>query len=69
MRANALPRALLKMLALGAAALMADAPRVNTYIRKIDKKYVNRGFPYPWYCAEAGWFIRVNRYMLGKRPL
>jgi hypothetical protein len=53
----------------GAAALMADAPRVNTYIRKIDKKYVNRGFPYPWYCAEAGWFIRVNRYMLGKRPL
>jgi hypothetical protein len=53
----------------GAAALIGDAPRVNTYIRKIDKRYVNRGFPYPWYCEEAGWFIRVNNYMLGKRPL
>lgn len=53
----------------GAAALMSDTTRVNNYIVTIQNKYVNNGFPWPWYCAEAGWFIRVNNYMLGKRPL
>jgi hypothetical protein len=53
----------------GAAALMSDTTRVNTYINTIQTKYVETGFPYPWYCAESGWFIRVNEYMLGKRPL
>lgn len=53
----------------GAAALMGDSARVNNYIITIQKKYVNTDFPYPWYCAESGWFIRTNHYMLGKRPL
>jgi len=53
----------------GAAALMSDTTRVNSYITTIQTKYVNTGFPYPWYCAESGWFIRVNNYMLGRRPL
>src|ERR1019366_94133 len=53
----------------GAAALMGDTTRVNGYIVTIQNKYVKTGFPYPWYCAESGWFIRVNNYMLGERPL
>lgn len=48
----------------GASALMGDRDRVNQYIRTIQMAYVETGFPYPWYCAEAGWFIRVNNYML-----
>jgi hypothetical protein len=27
---------------------------------------VNSGFPWPFYNAEAGWFIRANNYMLGR---
>ena len=45
---------------------MNDIGRVNSYIVTIQNKYVNKGFPWPWYCAESGWFIRVNRYMLVK---
>jgi hypothetical protein len=52
----------------GASALMGDADRVNRYINTIGTNYVDTGFPYPWYCAEAGWFMRVNNYMLGRRP-
>ena len=52
-----------------AAALMSDTARVNNYIVTIQNRYVNTSFPWPWYCTESGWFIRVNRYMLGKRPL
>ncbi|HEY6249458.1 MAG TPA: Ig-like domain-containing protein [Candidatus Angelobacter sp.] len=53
----------------GAAAQMGDSGRVNTYIRNIQNKYVNQGFPWTWYSMEAGWFIRLNSYMMGKRPL
>jgi len=52
----------------GASALMGDTGRVNTYINTVQTHHVNTGFPYPWYCAEAGWFMRVNNYMLGRRP-
>ena len=52
----------------GAAALMGGTDPVNKYINTIQTDYVNTGFPYPWYCAEAGWFMRVNNYMLGRRP-
>jgi len=48
----------------GAAALMGDRARVNRYIETIQTTYVATSFPYPWYCAEAGWFMRVNNYML-----
>jgi hypothetical protein len=55
----------------GVAALMGDTTRVNSYITAIQTKYVNGtpAFQSPWYCAESGWFIRVNNYMLGGSPL
>lgn len=52
-----------------AAAEMNDSGRVNTYINNIQNKYVNTGFPWTWYSMEAGWFLRLNDYMLGARPL
>ena len=48
----------------GASALMGDVTRVNQYIRTIQNDFVDQGFPWTWYSAEAGWFIRVNNYML-----
>ncbi|MBV9147552.1 MAG: hypothetical protein JO065_16680 [Acidobacteria bacterium] len=52
-----------------AAAIMGDTTRANTYIQTMQTKYVNQGFPWTWYSAEAGWFMRLNAYMLGTRPL
>ncbi len=52
----------------GAAARMGDSGRVNTYITTVHNKYVSQNFPWPWYNMEAGWFIRVNNYMMGKNP-
>jgi len=52
-----------------AAILMGDAARVTTYMQSIESKYVNNGFPWTWYSAEAGWFMRLNAYALGARPL
>jgi hypothetical protein len=51
-----------------AAAVMGDTGRVNTYISNIQNQYVNNGFPWPFYSMEAGWFMRLNAYMLGRRP-
>jgi hypothetical protein len=48
------------------AAAMGDQASVVTYITTIQNKYVNSGFPWPFYSAEAGWFMRANNYMLGK---
>jgi hypothetical protein len=47
-----------------AAAQMGDASRVNTFINTLDAKYVNTGFPWTWYSMEAGWFMRLNNYMM-----
>ena len=52
-----------------AAIMMGDAARVTTYVQSIETKYVNNGFPWTWYSAEAGWFMRLNAYALGARPL
>jgi hypothetical protein len=49
-----------------AAATMGDNARVATYINSIQSKYVNTGFPWPFYTAEVGWFMRANNYMLGR---
>ena len=49
-----------------AAAAMGDKTRLSTYINSIQNKYVNSGFPWPFYTAEAGWFMRSNYYMMGK---
>ena len=51
----------------GASALMGDTTRVNQYIHTIEDDFVDQGFPWTWYSAEAGWFIRVNNYMLRSR--
>ena len=49
-----------------AAAVMGDKARVATYINTIQNKYVNSGFPWHFYSAEAGWFMRANSYMMSK---
>ncbi|MFZ0734119.1 MAG: hypothetical protein WAM79_17490 [Candidatus Sulfotelmatobacter sp.] len=38
---------------------------IAPYIGAIQSKYVNSNFPWPFYIAEAGWFLRANNYMLG----
>ena len=45
-----------------AAYLEGDRSSVNRYITTIQREYVNvtPDFPWPFYCAEGGWFIRVN---------
>ena len=43
-----------------------DDGRVSAYITSIQNKYANTGFPWPFYNAEAGWFIRANNFMLGR---
>ncbi len=48
------------------AAAMGDKSRVDTYIKTMQSKYVNSGFPWPFYNAEAGWFLRANSYMMGR---
>jgi hypothetical protein len=53
------------LIAQGAAA-MGDKGRVSTYINNVQNKYVKSGFPWPFYNAEAGWFMRTNNYMLGR---
>lgn len=44
-----------------AAAVMGDWPRVTQYRQSVEAKYVNvtPQFPYPWYDAENGWFMRM----------
>lgn len=49
-----------------AAAAMGDNGRLSTYISSIQNKYVNSGFPWPFYNAEGGWFMRANNYMMGR---
>jgi hypothetical protein len=53
----------------GTAAVMGDTGRVNTYLNSIHNKYVSQGFPWPFYDMEGGWYMRVNAYMMGRRPL
>lgn len=48
------------------AAAMGDNARVATYINSLQSKYVNSGFPWPFYNAEGGWFLRANNYMMGR---
>ena len=52
-----------------AAVMMGDTTRVNTYLQSMTAKYVNKNFPWPWYSAENGWYMRLNAYILGARPL
>jgi hypothetical protein len=47
-----------------AAAAMGDRARVGTYISTVQGKY-GAGYPWPFYNAEAGWFLRANNFMMG----
>jgi hypothetical protein len=49
-----------------AAARMGDFGRVNTYIVNVQHLYVNKGFPWPFYSMEAGFFMQVNAYYAGE---
>jgi len=49
-----------------AAALMGDTRRVSTYMNSVQSKYVSQGFPWTWYSAEAGWYMRLNSYLMGR---
>lgn len=53
----------------GGATVMGDTSRVNTYLNTVNQRYAAKGFPWPWYSMEAGWYMRLNAYMMGKRPL
>jgi hypothetical protein len=48
-----------------AATIMGDTARVNTFLQSLQGKFVNNGFPWPWYDAEAGWFMQINGHLLG----
>ena len=48
------------------AALMGDTGRVGTYMSAVQSKYVSKNFPWTWYSAEAGWYMRLNSYLMGK---
>ena len=43
-----------------AAVLMGDRARAGSYVAAVQQKYANKGFPWPWYCAESGWYIRTT---------
>jgi hypothetical protein len=47
-----------------AAYLMGDHNRVNTFLTSINTKY-GTTFPWPFYSAEAGWYIKLNAAMGG----
>lgn len=51
------------------AAMMGDNVRVNTYMQTIATNYVSKGFPWTWYSAEDGWYLRLNAYLAGGRPM
>ena len=44
-----------------AAAVMGDTSRSSQYRMSVESKFVNVSpqFPYPWYDAEDGWFMRM----------
>ena len=50
-----------------AGYLMGDTKNVETYIDNIQSQYVNvtPSFPWPFYDAEGGWFLRTNTGMKG----
>jgi hypothetical protein len=49
-----------------AAAAMGDKTRLATYINTIQSKYGSGSYPWPFYIAEGGWYLRANNYMMGK---
>ncbi|HEV3156308.1 MAG TPA: hypothetical protein VGZ00_03070 [Candidatus Baltobacteraceae bacterium] len=46
-----------------AAAMMGDVTHSSVYIQSIQKIYGASGYPWPWYDAEAGWYIRMDNQL------
>ena len=40
------------------ALQMNDVARASAYRSAVDAAYPGT-YPYPWYCAESGWYLRV----------
>jgi len=49
-------------------ALAGEYTLVDQWLAAVKAKY-NLQFPYPWYCAQLGWFIRLNRLMMFRDQL
>jgi hypothetical protein len=52
-----------------AAAIEDDSTRATKYIISVHGKFRNPESLNEFQSAELGWFIRLNNYMLGHRPL
>ena len=52
------------VLVVDAAVRMGDSARVSAYMASVQNKYVSQNFPWTWYCAENGWYMRLNSYLL-----
>lgn len=52
-----------------AGYLMNDTTHTNAYLVSIQNQYVNASpqFPWPFYSAEAGWFMRANAGMAAQK--
>ena len=42
-----------------AAMVLGDRDRAVAYSNAVQRRYADAGFPYPWYDAEAGWYVRM----------
>jgi hypothetical protein len=41
------------------AVVMGDGAQAATFATSVRQRYAAAGFPYPWYDAEAGWYVRM----------
>ena len=51
-----------------AATVAGDDARAAVYVRSVEERYATRGFPYPWYDAEGGWYLRTLSVLLHAAP-
>jgi hypothetical protein len=49
-----------------AAVLMNDTSGAGAYVANAQSQYATKNFPWTWYCAEGGWYIRaMNQVQVG----
>jgi hypothetical protein len=41
------------------AALMNDTSAVTAYSQSVQAQYAAKNYPWTWYCAEGGWYLRA----------
>lgn len=42
-----------------AAEAMGDDARASTYVAAVQQRYAPTNYAWPWYCGEAGWYMRA----------